>query len=63
MSGHLHIFSRLSLRLHRLATSMGDLLNHLFGAPPVPLSPMLSRRQLLAASVDEARRIKRGIRR
>lgn len=63
MARHLPILSRLFPRLNGFAASVGDVLHHLFGAPPVPLSPVLSRRQLLAASVDEARRVKRGLRR
>jgi hypothetical protein len=63
MARQLRIFSGLLLRLNKLATSVSDVLNHLVAPPPVPLSPVLSRRQHLAAAVDEARRIKRGLRR
>jgi hypothetical protein len=57
------MLSDLFVRLNKLAASASDGLHHLFAAPPVPISPVLSRRQHLAAAVDEARRIKRAVRR
>jgi len=62
MPSHFRFSSRPS-RLAALAHSIGEVLRHMLGEPHAQLSPVMSHRQQLAAAVEAARRLKRGVRR
>jgi|GEM_PF-1626335 len=46
--------------LGKWGARLSDLLDHLTKMPPMKLLPVMSRRQMLAAAVDAAKRIKQG---
>lgn len=61
MAGHFSLDTyRSGSRLGKLAIHMRDLLDRLMGAPSLKPSPIVSRRQHLAAVMDAARGINRG---
>lgn len=61
MSTHLsRIAHRPMSLLGKWVKHLGDLFDHLIKTPPLKPLPVMSRRQKLAASVDAAKRIKRG---
>ena len=58
-----HIAHRPVSLLGKWITHLSDLFDHLIKTPPLKPLPVMSRRQKLAAAVDAAKQIKRGMRR